>query len=89
MKKKWNKFVNFCTKKGIPVPVIRDPKTNKPSVSLTLLVVSSGIVIFGLFNKVAKLVDGVDMNSALSFFYSSASLYFGRKMSDISNKKEN
>jgi hypothetical protein len=80
------RFIDFCTKKGIPVPIIRDPVTQQPSASFTLLVISSGLVIFGLVNKIAKLVDGVDIENALQFFYASAGLYFGRKLSG--DKKE-
>ena len=80
------KLIGWFTKKGIPVPVIRDPISQKPSASFTLLVVSSGLVIFGLLNKVAKLVDGVDIENALQFFYACAGLYFGRKLT--SEKKE-
>lgn len=89
-KEMWQKFVDYCTKRGIAVPVIRDPLTQKPSVSLTLVVVSAGIVMFGLFNKVAQLVQGVDLDSALSFFYSSSALYFGRGFADknVSINKE-
>jgi hypothetical protein len=80
------KLTDWCTKKGLPVPVLRDPVTQQPSASFTLLVVSSGLVIFGLLNKVAKLVDGVDIDNALQFFYACAGLYFGRKLT--SDKKE-
>ena len=80
------RFVDWCTKQGIPVPILRDPISQKPSASFTLLVVSSGLVIFGLLNKVAKLVDGVDIENALQFFYACAGLYFGRKLT--SDKKE-
>ncbi len=79
-------LVDWCTKKGVPVPVLRDPVSQQPSASFTLLVVSSGLVIFGLLNKVAKLVDGVDIDNALQFFYACAGLYFGRKLT--SDKKE-
>lgn len=80
------RLVDWCTKKGIPVVVFRDPVTQVPSASFTLLVVSSGLVIFGLLNKVAKIVDGVDIENALQFFYACAGLYFGRKLTN--NKKE-
>lgn len=80
------KLTDWCTKKGIPVPVLRDPVTQQPSASFTLLVISSGLVIFGLLNKIAKLVDGVDIDNALQFFYACAGLYFGRKLT--SDKKE-
>ncbi len=79
-------LVDWCTKRGLPVPVLRDPVTQKPSASFTLLVVSSGLVIFGLINKAAKFVDGIDIDNALQFFYACAGLYFGRKLT--SDKKE-
>lgn len=81
-----DKIAEWCVKKGIPVPILRDAVSQKPSASFTLLVVSSGIVIFGLLNKMAKLVDGVDIDNALQFFYACAGLYFGRKLT--SDKKE-
>lgn len=86
LKKLQDRLTEFCTKKGLPVPVLRDPVTQQPSASFTLLVVSSGLVIFGLINKAAKLVDGIDMDNALQFFGICAGLYFGRKLT--SDKKE-
>lgn len=86
LKELQNKFIKWCTKKGIPVITFRDPVTQQPSASFTLLVVSSGLVIFGLINKAAKLVDGIDIDNALQFFYACAGLYFGRKLT--SDKKE-
>ena len=86
LKELQKKLVEWCTKKGIPVPILRDPSTQQPSASFTLLVISSGLVIFGLINKIAKLVDGVDIDNALQFFYACAGLYFGRKLT--TDKKE-
>lgn len=86
LKELQDRLVKFCTKKGIPVVTFRDPVTQKPSASFTLLVVSSGLVIFGLINKIAKLVDGVDIDNALQFFYACAGLYFSRKLTG--DKKE-
>ncbi len=86
LKELQDRFVGFCTKKGIPVITFRDPVTQQPSASFSLLVVSSGLVIFGLINKMAKLVDGIDINNALQFFYACAGLYFGRKLTG--DKKE-
>jgi hypothetical protein len=82
------KLLNWCTKRGIPVPVLRDPVSQKPSASFTLLVISSGLVIFGLLNKVANLVDGVDIENALQFFYACAGLYFGRKLTSDNKEEE-
>jgi hypothetical protein len=86
LKELQKKLVDWCTKRGIPVLTFRDPVAQQPSASFTLLVISSGLVIFGLINKIAKLVDGVDLPNALQFFYACAGLYFGRKLT--SDKKE-
>jgi hypothetical protein len=81
LKKLQDRITELCTKKGVPVVIFRDPVTQQPSASFTLLAVSSGLVIFGLINKIAKLVEGVDIDNALQFFYACAGLYFGRKLS--------
>jgi hypothetical protein len=88
LKELQNKLLNWCTKRGIPVPVLRDPVSQKPSASFTLLVISSGLVIFGLLNKVANLVDGVDIENALQFFYGCSGLYFGRKLTSDNKEEE-
>ena len=66
---------------GIYVPLLSDPKTKLGSVSLTLLFLSSVYVQFGLINKFAKIVDGVDMNNALEWFLITSGLYFTRSIS--------
>jgi hypothetical protein len=88
LKELQDKLLNWCTKRGIPVPVLRDPVSQKPSASFTLLVISSGLVIFGLVNKIAKLVDGVDLPNALQFFGICAGLYFGRKLTSDDKEEE-
>jgi hypothetical protein len=87
LKRHHDRLINWCTKQGIPVFTFRDPVTQKPSASFTLLVISSGLVIFGLINKIANLVDGVDIENALQFFGICAGLYFGRKLTG-DNKEE-
>jgi hypothetical protein len=63
---------------GISIPVIRDPKSGKGSVSLTLLFISSILVILGLVGKWSGLMGTIDISNALQFFYASAGLYFCR-----------
>lgn len=81
MKDKFNQFVEYCNKKGIAVPVFRDPVTQLPSVSFTLVVVSTFFVCLGLLNSIADLFKGVDMQSALYWSGMTYALYFGRKVS--------
>jgi hypothetical protein len=68
-------------KEGIPLVFVKDPVTKKPSVSLTLLLISFTINLFSLINKFAKLAEGVDTENSLQLLIVCASLYFGRSLS--------
>jgi hypothetical protein len=63
---------------GINLPMVKDPKTGRGSVSLTLVFISSIMVILGLVGKWSGRLGIVDINNALEFFYASSFLYFGR-----------
>lgn len=67
--------------KGLPIVFLQDPITKKPSVSLSLLLISFVLSIFSLVNKFAKIVDGVDIENSLQLLIICASLYFGRSLS--------
>ncbi len=81
--KLWMQFVNWGSTRGLPVFFLRDPKTNQPSVSLTLLVTSFIFCILGLINTAShsKLFGDLDETSAFNLFMASSALYFGRKIS--------
>jgi len=79
LKDKWKKFASDMNQKGIPMPTIRDPKTGFGSISLTLVFISSVIVIAGIIGKSAGVLGGLDMSSAMEFFWTATSLYFGRQ----------
>lgn len=83
---KLKQFTNLLNSKGIPVPLVKDPKTGMGSVSLTLVFLSSLYVQVGLIGKYSKLLDGIDMTQALNFFMISAGLYFGRNLSTNNGK---
>lgn len=76
---------------GIPVPLFR--KDGKPSVSFTLVVVSTFFVMMSLLNSFAGLFKGMDTQSTLYWAGMTYSLYFGRKVTGdgknikISNKE--
>jgi hypothetical protein len=76
----WKKIVREMNSKGIPVPLVRDPKTGLGSVSLTLVFMSFNLVFVGLIGKYSKMLDGVDVSQAITLFSVCAALYFGRKM---------
>lgn len=88
---KLKQIADFLTKKGIPLAVFRDPVSQLPSVSLTMLVVSFTLCVVSLINKFAKLTDGMDVENTLQLLIICASLYFGRSLSkkmENSDKKE-
>lgn len=76
---KWKKFVVTMNEKGVPMPMVRDPKTQLGSVSLTLLFLASIWVQLGLLGKFSAWFQGVNLDQALQFFYATSALYFGRQ----------
>ncbi len=78
--KVWQILVKNCNERGIPLPLIRDPKTKRGDVALTLVVISSIYVQISLIGKWAGKLGGIPTSEALTWFYSCAGLYFARKM---------
>ena len=72
------KFINSLNKHGVPIPMIRDPRTGLGSVSLTLVFLSSMYVQLALLNMFAQMFKGVDIVNALYWHGMSLALYFGR-----------
>jgi len=86
LKDKWKEFVGKMNAAGIPVPTVRDPKTGKGSVSLTLVFISFNMVLVGLVGKWAGALGGIDLTQALNLFYACAALYWGRSFSKDGDK---
>ena len=92
---RWKKFVQDMNANGVPLPMIKDPKTGRGSVSLTLVFISFNLVIIGLIGKYSKMLEGVDVGQAIQLFSICAALYFGRKLTkdkdkiEISDEKKN
>lgn len=86
----WKTFIVRMNTKGIPIPILRDPKTQEGSVSLTLVFISFNVVLAGLVGKWAGALGGIDLNQALNLFYACAALYWGRKikMDDVSTSSQ-
>ena len=73
-------FFRKLNEAGVPIPLCRD-SSGKPSVSFTLVVLSTLFVMLALLNSAAALFKGVDTQSALYWAFGCYSLYFGRKLS--------
>jgi hypothetical protein len=84
-KQKFKDLVITCNNSGIPIPLLRDPKTG-PSVSLTLMFIAFNVTLAGLLTKWAGFLGGVDVNQAQELFYGTAALYFGRKITSKNNQ---
>lgn len=92
---KWKEFVGSLNSKGIPLPMARDPQTGQGSVSLSMVIVSFGIMSIcsltaaalvvnkwtGFFDADASAVASLKEAFSMAFQMSalSASLYWGRK----------
>lgn len=70
---KFNKF-------GIPLPMIRDPKTGEGSVTLTLVFISFNTALVGQVGKIAGVLGGIDLAQANYLFLMCLGAYLGRKM---------
>lgn len=76
---KWKQFVNDMNSKGVPVPMIRDAKSGKGSVSLTLVFISFNVWLVSIIGKAAGALGGMDPSQTLNMFMVCCGLYFGRK----------
>lgn len=84
---KIKQFIDSLNSKGIPLPLLRDPKVNGPSISFTMMFISFNVVLVGLIGKYAKALDGIDVQQAIYWFICCAGLYFGRALNTTSNKQ--
>lgn len=104
IKDKWLAAVSALNSNGIPVPMVRDPKTGVGSVSLTMVVASFGLMSISSIAALAMVVSKwagffANVDSSLTvlkeaFFMAfqmcglSVGLYFGRKFQRDGSKIE-
>lgn len=97
MLEKLKELIKTLNSKGIPLPMLTDPKTGIASVSLTMLFISFNVVLVGLVGKWSKMLDGIDLSQAMTWFGICTSLYFGRSFAtknkdgntlDVTQKEE-
>ena len=78
-----DKLIALLNSKGLPLPMVRDPKTGLGSITATMVVVSFAICVLGVLGRVAKVLDGVDLTAAHSLLVISVSTYLGRKLQTV------
>ena len=92
---KWKSFIIALNDQGIPIPLIRDPKTKNSSLTLSLVVLSAALctiaILFMLAASIAKLTQSLIVNpetasqikqgfdSSFQFLLASLAAYLGRK----------
>ena len=79
----WEKIKTWLLKandEGVPLPMLKDPKTGKGSVTLTMMWISFNVSILALAGKVTNLLGGVDYSDTLWLLGLTSSLYLGRKI---------
>lgn len=76
---KIEKLLADMNSKGIPIPVVRDPKTGFGSLTATMVVVSFAVCLGLLAGKVTKVVGNVDYDNALWLLGLTLSTYLGRQ----------
>lgn len=98
---KWKELVDKANTKGIPVPVVRDPKTGMGSITATLVVVSSGLCAISILMMLAVFLSKMTafftlndatfnimkeaFSSSMQFFVAAIGAYLGRKMQKSGN----
>jgi hypothetical protein len=87
MLEKLKNLLSSLNQNGIPFPLARDNKTGRGSYSKTFIIISSLYVQIGLIGKFTKLLEGIDMVSALSWFLICIGIdHFNRRI--IINKEQ-
>lgn len=91
----WLRLVTKCNERGIPLAMVRDPKTKIGSVTVTLVVVSAGLcsicILLMLASAIAKLTGWFTLNestlkqiqsasdASFQFLIAALSAQFGRR----------
>ena len=81
IRNKYLTLVSNLNSKGLPIPLIRDPKTRRGDVALTLVFISSVWLQIGIVGKWSGKFGGIDTAQAFEFFITACSLYWARKLS--------
>jgi len=83
LKEKLKEFINWCNEKGILVPYVR--YKGEPSVSITLVVVSSFFVVLSLIEQVQPHIK-IDKEGAFQWAALCYGLAFGHRVASGKGK---
>jgi len=71
---KWKIATQWASTKGIPLPLLRNPKHQEASVTFTMLVISYALCVAGA----TKLSESISFDHSFELFMAVSALYFGR-----------
>jgi hypothetical protein len=74
------RFVSMLNSKGIPLPMLRDPKTGTASMTATLVFLSFNTALLGQIGRITHLLGSVDLTQANYLFLCSLGAYLGRRL---------
>lgn len=84
---KWKSGVIWASAKGIPIPLLRNPKHQEASITFTMLVTSYVMCLLSAMD----LFKTINFEHSFELFMAVSALYFGRnfqKNNTSSNKEE-
>ena len=81
-----NKIIDKITRRGIPLPLIRDPHTKRGSVALTLVFMSYTLWLASVVGKISGLLDMGNPQDLFNMVVACFGLYFGRKLTSSEEK---
>lgn len=78
---KLKQLVKDLQDKGIPLIYLRDPKTQLPSITFSMMVISFVLCVGAVIAKVAesKLLGGLNFEYCLQLLMATGAAYLGRK----------
>lgn len=79
MKDKIKEMLDKLNKSGFPIPLLKDPKTDKGSLTMTMFWISFNLTILFALGKVSKVVGEVDFWEMLALTGMMGGFYLGRK----------
>jgi hypothetical protein len=85
---KLKSLIAALNEKGVPLPMIRDPRTGISSVTLTMTFISFNTALLGQIGKIANLLGDVDLTQANYLFLMCLGAYLGRRMQGNGSTKE-
>jgi len=79
MEQKIKDFLNKLNQNGIPLPMLRDPRTSQGSVTLTMFWISFNIAIVTLAGKITNIIGDIDYSNVLWLLGLTGAMYLGRR----------